>query len=221
MKWRRSLRGVQRADHLLPRIQALKAEPPFWGYRRIWASWRFAAQLPVNKKRMLRMIREHHLLVQPNLTRNAKRTPGRSTPRPTQLHEWWGIEMTQVVGEGFGWVSIVLGLDWYTKKIVGSSAGMARTARHGLVALDRAVNRQFPEWAREQGLSLMRDNGCQPTSLAFMKACSTLGMQPAFTSDNNPKGHADTERVMRTCKEACLWLSEWTSPLALIRALEG
>jgi putative transposase len=67
----------------------------------------------------------------------------------------------------------------------------------------------------------MSDNGCQPTSLAFMKACSTLGIQQAFTSYNNPKGNADTERVMRTFKEACLWLQEWTSPFALIRALEG
>jgi hypothetical protein len=58
----------------------------------------------------------------------------------------------------------------------------------------------------------MSDNGCQPTALAFMKACSTLGIQPAFTSDNNAKGNAVTERVMRTLTEECLWLSEWSSP---------
>jgi putative transposase len=83
-----------------------------------------------------------------------------------------------------------------------------------------AVTRQFPAGARDQGLSLMRDTGCQPTALAFMKACRPLGIQQAFTSDTNPKGHADTERVMRTLKEEGLWLSEWTSPFALMRALE-
>jgi putative transposase len=66
----------------------------------------------------------------------------------------------------------------------------------------------------------MSDNGCQPTALAFMKACSTLGIQQAFNSYNNPQGNADTERVMRTLKEEFLWLSEWTSPLALMRARE-
>jgi hypothetical protein len=36
--WRqRSLRVVQRDEELLPRIQALKAEHPFWGYPRVWA----------------------------------------------------------------------------------------------------------------------------------------------------------------------------------------
>jgi transposase InsO family protein len=83
-----------------------------------------------------------------------------------------------------------------------------------------AVDRQFPEGALDQGWSLMRDNGCQPTAWAFMKACSTLGIQQAFTSDHHPTGNAATERVMRTLKEACR-LQEGTSPLVLIRALEG
>ena len=128
--------------------------------------------------------------------------------------------MTKVMVEGFGWVYIVLVLDWYTKKIVGYYSGTPCTAKHWLEALDMAVNREFPDGTRGQGVSLMSDNGGQPTSLAFMKACSTLGIQQAFTSDNNPKGHADTERVMRTLKEECLWLQEWTNPFALIRALE-
>jgi putative transposase len=40
------------------------------------------------------------------------------------------------------------------------------------------------------------------------------------TSDNHPKGHADTERVRRTLQEECLWLHGWTSPFELSRALE-
>ena len=65
MRRQPSLRVVQRDEGLLQRIQALKAEHPFWGYRRIWAYLRFVEQLPVNKKRILRLMREHHLLVPP------------------------------------------------------------------------------------------------------------------------------------------------------------
>ena len=65
----------------------------------------------------------------------------------------------------------------------------------------------------------MRDNGCQPTSVAFIKTCATLGITQAFTSSNNPKGNTDTERLMRTRKEELLWLREWTSPPELERAL--
>jgi putative transposase len=61
-----------------------------------------------------------------------------------------------------------------------------------------AVNRQFPEGARGTGVAVMRDHGCQPTSLAFMEACPSLEVHQASTSDNPPKGNADTERFMRT-----------------------
>jgi putative transposase len=137
---------------------------------------------------------------------------------PTRPNAWWGIDMTKVLIEGFGWVYIVLVLDWYTKKIVGYYAGSPCTTRHWLTALDMAVNRQFPDGVRGQSLGLMSDNGSQPTSLVFLRTCSTLEIQQAFTSYNNPKGNADTERVMRTLKEECLWLQDWTSPFELIKA---
>jgi putative transposase len=104
---------------------------------------------------------------------------------------------------------------------VGDSVGQSCPTKHWLEALDMAVNRQCPNGARGQGMSLMSDHGCQPTSLALMQACHTLGIHQAFTSDNNPKGHAETERMRRTLKEACLWLTAWSSPSELIRALEA
>ena len=44
-----------------------------------------------------------------------------------------------------------------------------------------------------------------------MKACSNLEVQQVFTSYNNPKGNADTERIIRTMKEEFFWLREWES----------
>jgi putative transposase len=108
----RSLRVVQHDERLLPRIQELQAEHPFWGYRHIWAYLRCVEQVPVNKKRMWRRMREHHLLVPPHLKLQAKRTPSRDKPRPTKPNEWWGIDRTKVLVEGVGWVSIVVVLDW-------------------------------------------------------------------------------------------------------------
>jgi putative transposase len=219
MRRHRSLQVMRREATLLPQIQALKAEQPFWGYRRLWAYLHFVERRQVNKQRMLRLMREHHLLVPPHLRLKAKRAASGSKPRPTRPHEWWGIDMTKVLAEGFGWVYIVVILDWYTKKIVGYDAGSPCTAKHWLAALDMAVNRQCPDGARGQGLCLMSDHGSQPTSSALMQACTTLGIDQAFTSYNNPTGHADTERVIRTLKEERLWLQEWTCPLELMRAL--
>ncbi len=209
----------QRNASVLARIQALKADHPFWGYRRIWAQLRFGEELVVNKKRVLRLMRAHGLLVPGNPRLKATRTPMRSKPRPTAPNQWWGIDMTKVMVEPIGWVYVVIVLDWYTKKIVGHYAGLQAKTPQWLAALDAAVQRQCPRGSRGQGLHLMSDNGCQPTAVTFLKACTALGITQAFTSYNNPKGNADTERLMRTLKEELLWLREWTSPLALEQAL--
>ena len=62
---------------------------------------------------------------------------------------------------------------------------------------------------RGQGLKLISDNGCQPSSRSFLKVTATLDIEQIFTSFNNPKGNAETERFMRTLKEELLWLEEF------------
>ena len=199
---------VDRNTPLVERIGQLKSDHPFWGYRRIWAHLRYIDGVTVNKKRILRLMRLHGLTVTQATRLKASRTPGRSKPQPTYPNQWWGIDMTKVMTDS-GWVYVVIVLDWYTKKIVGHYAGDICRSAEWLEALDGAVNRQFPDGVREHNLHLMSDNGSQPTSLRFVKACSTLGVHQAFTSYNNPKGNADTERMMRTLKEELFWLREW------------
>ena len=204
---------------VLTRLQALKAAHPFWGYRRCWATLHYVEGLAVNKKRVLRVMREAGLLVKPNLRLRATRTPTRSKPRATAPNQWWGIDMTKVLVESFGWVYVVVVLDWYTKKFVGYHIGLQARTTHWLAALDMAVNRQFPQGIEGHDLHLMSDNGCQPTSVRFFAVCGQLGITQAFTSYDNPKGNADAERSIRTLKEECLWLREWRSPFELAEAV--
>jgi hypothetical protein len=44
-----------------------------------------------------------------------------------------------------------------------------------------------------------------------MRDMGLLGIEQIFTSYNNPKGNADTERMMRTIKEEVIWLNEFSS----------
>ena len=215
MKRRASQAVTERNLPILSRIKEIKAEHPFWGYRRTWAHLRYIDGMNVNKKRILRLMQSHDLIVKPNARLKAIRTPTKSKPQPTRPNQWWGIDMTKVMVKDFGWMYIVVVLDWYTKKIVGYYAGLQCRSRQWLEALEEAVNRQFPQGVRDQGLCMMSDNGSQPTSVGFMQACRALDIHQAFTSYNNPKGNADTERVFRTMKEELLWLREWTTPFEL------
>lgn len=214
-----SSKVLERNLPIVEMIRRIKAEHPFWGYRRTWAYLHFIEKMDINKKRVLRLMRRYDLLVKPNQKIKACRIPQKSKPRPVRPNQWWGIDMTKVNIERFGWVYVVVVLDWYTKKIVGHYGGLQCTAQHWLEALDRGLNSQFKEGIIGQELHLMTDNGCQPTAIGFMKTCRELGIDQAFTSYSNPKGNADTERVIRTMKEECLWLREWSNPLELINEL--
>ncbi len=208
-----------RNEYLLERIKSIKRDHPFWGYRRVWAYLRYIDGLIVNKKRIYRLMRENNLTVKPNTRLIAKRVSERPKPRADKPKQWWGIDMTKVL-TNTGWVYVVIVLDWYTKKIVGHYSGKQARTKEWLEALEKGLNREFPAGVRGNGLKLMSDNGSQPTSLCFMKACSNLGIQQVFTSYNNPKGNADTERMIRTMKEELFWLREWENERELSLELD-
>lgn len=218
---RRSSASVARRNEpVLERIRQIKEEHPFWGYRRVWAHLQYVDGMVVNTKRILRLMRQHNLVVRPNQKLKAIRAPHKPKPRADRPGQWWGIDMTKVMTDT-GWVYVVIVLDWYSKQIVGHHAGVQATSGDWLEALDRGLNRQFPDGVRDRHLHLMSDNGSQPTSVRFMKVCSQLGLHQAFTSYNNPKGNADTERMIRTMKEELLWLREWRSANELATALSA
>jgi len=204
---------------LLVQIQGLKLEHPFWGYRRIWAYLKYRQGLLVNRKRIYRLMKENHLLVAPNSRLKAKRAkyPYRNKPRATRSNQFWGIDMTKVMVGSFGWLYLVIVLDWFSKKIIGYSLKMRSKTDDWLEALNQAADNQFPQGilSKTQDLFLISDNGSQPTSEKFMQACSVLEIKQIFASYDNPKGNADTERVIRTVKEDLLWLKEWQTPFEL------
>ena len=99
---------VERNSPIVERIKSIKAEHPFWGYRRIWAHLKYVDDLEINKKRVLRLLQKHDLLVKPDTKLKAIRTPTRSKPKPDRPNQWWGIDMTKVMVQGFGWMYIVV-----------------------------------------------------------------------------------------------------------------
>jgi len=217
------IRGKYKASKLknlpiLTCIKELKSRHPFWGYRRVKANLKARYRLDVSYNRVYRIMQENDLLYHKNNKLKAVRTP-KDKPRATEPNQFWGIDMTKVLTPT-GWVYITIVLDWYTKKVVGYHAGQQSKAADWLYALDMGLNRQFKNGSRGCGLRLISDNGCQPTSVSFMRACGDLGVEQIFTSYCNPKGNADTERFMRTLKEECCWLCDWRNSRELEEELK-
>lgn len=223
MKRGRSKAIEERDKSILAHIKSIKAEHPLWGYRRVWAYLNYRMGIRINKKRVYRIMKENNLLVKKNNRNRAKRSQGRPKPKAKRPNEFWGIDMTKIKVGGWGWLYLVVVLDWYTKEIVGYSLSLRSTSRDWLDALDMAVNNRYPGGIaenRNRELYLVSDNGCQPTSGSFMRTCSLLGVKQIFTSWSNPKGNSDTERVIRTLKEDLLWPNEWDNPFEFEKGLE-
>jgi len=206
---------------LTERIQALKADHPYWGYRRIWAYLKYHEKLPVNQKRIHRLMRLNNLLVPKNLKLKAPRKAVTHKPRTVEPNRYWGIDMTKVMIPAFGWVYLHVVIDWGTKKLLSTHMSLTSKSADWIQALNEAVNLQFPDGIREATVipELVSDHGSQPTSAAFFKACSELGIRQIFASYCNPKGNADTERVIRTIKEDLVWTREFDSVGAFEDAL--
>ena len=214
MKRKRSVLRDQRDQPILNRIRIIKSDHPLWGYRRIWAYMRYRDGRVIGKNRVYRLMKEHQLLVKPNTRLKAKRGHYRSKPVAQTPNQLWGMDMTKVRLNQWGWIYVHVVLDWYTKEIVGTSVSITSKTDDWLNALNHAVNTRFPDGilAAKHSLSLVTDNGCQPTAQRFMKSCATIGIKQIFTTWNNPKGNADTERVFRTLKEDLVWTHDWNLP---------
>ena len=219
---KRSQRVTLRDKPILKNIHRIKAEHPSWGYRRVWAYLRYREEILIGKNRVYRLLKENTLLAVNPRTLKAKRTPMPSKPRTTKPKSLWGIDMTKIQVQSWGWLYLVVVKDWGSKKIVGWDLSTQSKTEDWLRALNKGLEGQFPQGIRENKaqLNLVSDNGCQPTSVNFMAACHLLGIKQIFTSYNNPKGNADTERVMRTIKEDLIWPREWLSFQQLKTALE-
>jgi putative transposase len=220
VKRRRSAQKIAEDEALAHKICKIKEEHPFWGYRRIWAWLRRKDGLEINDKKVYRVMKEKSLLCPRKGLRKVADRQLKAKPKASRPNEYWGTDMTKIYVEKQGWAYLVVVLDWFSKKIVGVSVAPRSRSQEWLEALNQAVNERFPFGVKGSGLNLVTDNGCQPTSIAFQDYCGLTGIEQIYTSYNNPRGNAETERVIRTMKEELLWLKEWKSLAELKEAVE-
>lgn len=84
---------------------------------------KYADNLEINKKRVFRLMQKGRRLMQADAKLKAKRTSGRIKLRQDRPNQWCGTGMTKAIVIGFGWMYIIVILDWFTKKIVGYYIG--------------------------------------------------------------------------------------------------
>jgi transposase InsO family protein len=118
---KRSQKVVEADKPLLERIEPIKSEHPAWGYRRVWSYLKYRLDIPVGKNRIYRILKENRLLAMNRRKLKALRSSRYSKPSTDTPNELWGIDMTKVKVDSWGWLYLVVVKDWGSKKIVGWS----------------------------------------------------------------------------------------------------
>ena len=165
----------------------------------------------MNRKRVLRVMRERGLLVRPRRLRaRGRKEWGRvEASRPNEI---WQSDMTKVwAGPSVGWAYLVSVIDCCTREIVGWNLSHRCRTEDALNAVEQAVLHRLPAGSREATLTLTTDNGTQFTSSRFLETLSRLGITHRRTAYHHPEGNSYIERFHRSLKEEEVWTAEYRS----------
>jgi putative transposase len=191
------------ADEVEHAIVAVAQENPTDGYRLVtaWASRKLGR--PVNRKRVLRVMRERKL-IQRRRWQPRRRRPGFfRVERPGQL---WHLDMTSIWVAEHGWVYLNAIIDCCTREIVGWDLSLRCRAKEAIAVIGRAVAEQ----AIAPGtLTLGTDNGSAFTAKDTRLALKELGVSHRRGGYRDPESQAFIESWFRYLKERCVWRNEF------------
>ena len=191
-------------DALLELIRADLAGSPFAGegHRKVWARLRVRDEIRVSRKRVLRLMREHHLL-SPHRGRQGVALAHDGQIITTAPNLMWGTDGARVFTLTEGWVWVFTAVEhwnaecvgWHVCK-VGDRYAALEPISMGLKAIYGAL---APAVAR--GLKLRMDHGTQYLSDHFLNQIRYWGIAPSFAFIEQPQTNGVAERFNRTLKE--------------------
>jgi putative transposase len=175
---------------------------PTDGYRMICCFVRRALGVPVNRKRVLRVMREQKLIERRPVEARRRRPGVFKVERPGQL---WHLDMTSIWVAEHGWCYLNAIIDCCTREIVGWSLELRCRAAEATAVIKQAVDEQQ---ILPGTLTLGTDNGSAFTARVTRLAISALGVTHRRGGYRDPESQAFIESWFRYLKERCVWRNE-------------
>jgi len=173
------------------------------GYRMVTALTRQKLGKPVNRKRVLRVMRERKL-IQRRRPLNRRKRPGFFiVERPRQL---WQLDMTSIWVAEHGWCYLNAIVDCCTREIAGWELTLRCRADEAIAVVDQAVAR----YGIQPGeLTLGTDNGSAFTARRFRERLGKLEIRHRRGGYRDPESQAFIESWFGKLKEREVWLNEY------------
>lgn len=193
-------------------MQKIAVESPAYGYRRITAELRHRG-FTVNRKRVLRMMRQdnllcvrrrafvvtsdsrHNLPVYPNLAGQME---------PTAINQLWVADITYIrLRTEFVYLAVVL--DAFSRRVIGWALGRTLEAELAVSALRMALLERKPQ----PGLVHHSDRGLQYASGNYTELLKQHQAQISMSRKGNPYDNAACESFMKTLKHEEVYRNEY------------
>ena len=205
--------GAMSDAQLVVEIRQLLEGSPFHGegYRKLWARLRFKG-IRTSRRRVLRLMREHHLLAhqRPGRAHGPKAHDG--TIVTETVDSMWGTDLTSVI-TGEGQAAVFVAVDHCSAECIGLHAARSANRFEALEPLRQGVREHFDGFAKNiaGGLRVRHDHGSQYVSHDFQTEIRFLGIEssPAFVRE--PEGNGCAERFIRVLKENLLWIRRFAT----------
>ena len=198
-------------------IVEVAKQNPTDGYRMVWALTRRKLGVAVNRKRVLRVMREQGLIQRRRSVPRRRRPGFFRVERPGQL---WHMDMTSIWVAEHGWCYLNAIIDCCTRAIVGWSLDLRCRAKEAIAVFEGAVATSgfVPDEihlvapnheAAEPRLTLGTDNGSAFTSRAFRQRLLGRGVRHRRGGYRDPESQAFIESWFGKLKEREVWLNEY------------
>jgi len=198
-------------------IEAVAAEYPRYGYRRITHQLRRQGQV-VNHKRVERIMRERGLQVRRKAKRKGTTNSAHGFPRYPNLVEHleivhpdqvWVCDITYIgLLEEFVYLAVLM--DVFTRGIRGWHLGRHLDQSLTLRALEQALTSHTPEIHHS-------DQGVQYAATAYTARLQAAGVQISMAEVGAAWQNGYAERLMRTIKEEEVDLSDYVNYADAVR----
>lgn len=197
---------------LMTQVTEICAEFPRYGYRRITAQLREDGII-VNHKKVMRLMKEHGLAVQPRRRYVVTTDSDHDGPifpnlaqkvTPTGPNQLWVADITYIaIARGFVYLAAIL--DAWSRRVVGYAIGRRIDARLTLAALRVAIASRTPS----PGCIHHSDRGSQYAADDYRAELAKYGLMGSMGRRGNPFDNAKAESFMRTLKVEEVYLMEY------------
>jgi putative transposase len=173
------------------------------GYRIVTALVRRKLGRAVNRKRVLRVMRERKLIQRRRPLERRKRPGFFRVERPRQL---WQLDMTSVWVAEHGWTYLMAIIDCCTREIVAWELSLRCRADEAMALVERAAAVHGIEPGE---LVLGSDNGSAFTARRFRQTLAELETRHRRGGYRDPESQAFIESWFGKLKEREVWLNEY------------